>query len=177
PLTTLSRTVLLQVHRGMARYSAQFAADTNAEIARLESTLNAQVFNAIVRSAGEMASALEQVQTSLTAGVQDVFGGLFGALMMAVLSCLLLNKLDNVRQGLVWVEGHAQMRLPRLAPEVLVVSQARVDQMVKAMMAQTAGQQQEGQRQGQEQVGVVVARILAKYEDQLREELPVYYGL
>ncbi|KAF9213547.1 hypothetical protein BGZ59_005177 [Podila verticillata] len=177
PLTTLSRTVLLQVHRGMARSSAQFAADTNAEIARLESTLNAQVFNAIVRSAGEMASALEQVQTSLTAGVQDVFGGLFGALVMAVLSCLLLNKLDNVRQGLVWVEGHAQMRLPRLAPEVLVVSQARVYQMVKAMMAQTAGQQQEGQGQGQEQVGVVVARILAQYEDQLREELPVYYGL
>lgn len=179
PLTTVSRTVLLQVHRAMARSSAQFAADTNAEIARLESSLNAQVFNAIVRSTGEMASALEKVQSSLTEGVQDVFGGLFGDLVMAVLSCLLLNKLDKVRQGLEWVESHAQMRLPRLAPEVLMVSQARVDQMVKTMMAQTAGQQQEGQGQGQgqEQVGVAVARILAQYEDQLRGELPVYCGL
>ncbi|KAF9337615.1 plasma membrane fusion protein prm1 [Podila minutissima] len=180
-LTTFSHTVLLDVRRAMTRSSAQFARDTNDELARLESTINAQVFGAIVRSAGEMASALEIVQMSLVEGVQEVFGGLFGALVLAVLGCLLLNKLDRVRAGLIWVQNHAQMSLPRLAPEVLVVSQARVDRMMqKAMEGQGSGgspQQQQGQGQGQEQIGVVVARILARYEDQLRGELPVYYGL
>ncbi|KAG0087721.1 plasma membrane fusion protein prm1 [Podila epicladia] len=177
-LTTLSHTVLLDVRRAMAHSSAQFAHDTNAELARLESTINTQVFGAIVRSAGEMASALENVQTSLVEGVQEVFGGLFGALVLAVLGCLLLNKLDRVRTGLVWVQNHAQMSLPRLAPEVLVLSQARVDRMVRnAMEGQGFVAMKQQQGQGQEQIGVVVSRILARFEDQLRWELPVYYGL
>ncbi|KAG0016388.1 plasma membrane fusion protein prm1 [Podila clonocystis] len=98
PLTALSHTVLVDIRRAMAHSSAQFARDTNAEIARLESSINTQVFGAIVRSAGEMASALENVQTSLVGGVQEAFGGLFGALILAVLGCLLLNKLDRVHK-------------------------------------------------------------------------------
>ncbi|KAG0342642.1 plasma membrane fusion protein prm1 [Podila horticola] len=178
PLTTLSHTVLLDVRRAMARPSAQFARDTNTELARLESSINARVFSAIVHAAGEMASALDNVQTSLVEGVQEVFGGLFGTLVLAVLGCLLLKKLDKVRAGLVWVQNHAQMSLPRLAPEVLVVSQARVEKMVrKAMEGQGSGGEQQQQGQVQEQVAKVVARILAQYEAQLRGELPVYYGL
>ncbi|KAG0344907.1 plasma membrane fusion protein prm1 [Podila humilis] len=190
-LRDLSRTIVTEIRESMTRSSAKFAHDTNLEIEQLETHFNQNIFGAIVHATKEMSTVLTEAQTSLERGVEGIFGGLFGALVMAVLSCLLLNKLGKVKAALIWVQGHAQMSLPRLSPEVLILSQARVDKMLQVTMASssllldrgggvgntTFGDERGGRTVGGQAVGVLVTRILDEYEDQIRQELPVYYSL
>ncbi|KAF9426839.1 plasma membrane fusion protein prm1 [Podila epigama] len=171
-ITHLSLIAQSQIQQAMTSASFKFSNETNAIVTAFETDLNERVFGAVAASAKEMSSALAQVQRSLVEGVYEVFGGLFGELVLAVLRCLLLNKLDKVQAGLFWVQNHAQMTLPRLAPEVLIISVGRMDQVVNIAMGNEAVTSRAGM-----EMGLWVGQVLDRYEEGLRRELSVYYSL
>ncbi|KAG0261268.1 plasma membrane fusion protein prm1 [Mortierella polycephala] len=190
-LQGLTDTALDYVNSTMYGASRTFATETNIAIASMETDLNASVFGAIVHAASELGSTLAVVQTSLIEGVRAVFGnGLFGKLILAVLQCLLFNKLSVIENGLSWIESNAYVSLPRVSEDVLVMEQAELNRLVMASVAGTVNptvppssspivleKESAYVKDKLRRVGDVIDRVLVKYEQQLLEELPVYYGL
>ncbi|KAF9186949.1 plasma membrane fusion protein prm1 [Haplosporangium sp. Z 767] len=189
-LQGLTDTALDLVNNTMYEASRTFATETNIAITSMETDLNMSVFGAIVHAAGELGSALTTVQTSLIEGVRAVFGnGLLGKLILAVLQCLLFNKLSVIENGLSWIETNAYVSLPRVSEDVLVVEQSELNRLIMASVAGTVipavissspmvlEKKSAYVKDKLGRIEDVIDRVLEKYEQQLLEELPVYYGL
>ncbi|GJJ68254.1 phosphoribosyl 1,2-cyclic phosphate phosphodiesterase [Entomortierella parvispora] len=187
-LTDLSDEALDFVNGAIQSSSIAFATQTNDALARVESSLNTDVFGEIVQAAAEMDTALNSVQSTLIQGIQAVFGStLFGKLALAVLQCLLLNKLIIIESGLAWIQQNARISLPRLKDDVLMVNQTLVNQLVNEALAlgtsspataSTAGARTGGILLRKTQVvEEAIGKVFSEYESRLRGELPVFYGL
>lgn len=190
-LTDLSDKVFDLVNGAIHSSSAAFATQTNDALALVESELNTDVFGEIVQAAAEMNTALTSVQTMLIQGIQAVFGStLFGKLVIAVLQCLLFNKLIVIESGLTWVQENARISLPRLKDDVLMMNQTLVNQLVMdALLTDTPATRtspgatasvtdSDGILQHKTQaVEDAIGSVFSEYERRLRGELPVFYGL
>ncbi|KAG0054469.1 plasma membrane fusion protein prm1 [Gryganskiella cystojenkinii] len=194
-ITDLSDLVLGLVNEAMATSSVAFAKQTNSALTNVETDLNTNVFGGIVQAATEMNSALVSVQMTLLQGIEAVFGtSLFGKLVQAVLQCLLFNKLQMVEAGLSWIQANARISLPRVSEDVLMIDQTLVNQLVNSALS--VGSQTTTTMSGRSKVPTptstssgpflqnkvhaiedAVSKVFTTYEDELRRELPVYYGL
>ncbi|KAG0319646.1 plasma membrane fusion protein prm1 [Dissophora globulifera] len=183
----LSQTIFRLVNDMMATASVAFANETNAGVISLETDLNANVFGVISRAAGEANAALANVQTTLVSGIQSVFGDTpFGKVVLAVLQCLLLNKLVMVETGLTWVQQNAHIALPRVSDDVLMLDPAEMNRLVSEAVYNVvqAPPEMSGPKDDRVysqskamQVKKAIDSIFEGYKEVLRRELPVYYGL
>ncbi|KAI7832327.1 hypothetical protein BC939DRAFT_435205 [Gamsiella multidivaricata] len=190
-LVDLSVTVPQLVNGIMHTSSVAFATETNTALSSLESDLNTHVFSGIVNAAASMSAALVNVETTLVQGIQTVFGDtLFAKLILAVIQCLLLNKLAAVEAGLAWIQGHVQLALPRLEDDVLMMNPTELQKLVAAAVEEMAppslfngvSMNSNNSTGGVVQskvykAEIVIGRVFQQYEDELRRELPMYYGL
>ncbi|KAG0214776.1 plasma membrane fusion protein prm1 [Mortierella sp. GBA30] len=189
-LEDLSDTILSLVDGPIHDASKSFAVETNTILSNLETDLNTNVFGVIVRAAGELNSGLAIVQTTLVQGVETVFGqGPFGKLILSVLQCLLFNKFHAVESGLIWLQDHAQIKFPRLSENVLVLEQNKLNDLIATATAAAVNDVAESPlrrstpgnmnflQQNVQMAKSAVDKVLSGYENDLREDLPVYYGL
>jgi len=173
----------------MKTTSVAFSSTTNQQLTAVENDLNANVFGGIVKASTEMSTALSTVQETLSQGVQTAFGSApFGKLVMAVLQCLLLNKLAIVETGLKWVQEHAHVTLPRVSEDVLILDKVDLDRFVSAAIDKTdkepsndsseEGEAAEENQSGPMQmIGRAINKVFTMYERELRRGLPIYYAL
>ncbi|KAF9149967.1 plasma membrane fusion protein prm1 [Linnemannia schmuckeri] len=174
-IADLSETIINSVQGAMQTASVTFSTETNSALAVVEADLNEAVFSEIIRAAVDLNSALVQVQTTLVEGVRTVFGeSIFAKFAGAVLQCLLFNKLEAVGRGLSWVQDNAQIRLPRVTEDMLVMDRTQLNALV-VESANTLMSPSSSVRG--EKIENAMSRVYTQYEDALRRELPVYYGL
>ncbi|KAF9353380.1 plasma membrane fusion protein prm1 [Mortierella sp. NVP85] len=173
----------------MKTTSVAFSSATNQQLTAVENDLNANVFGGIVKASTDMSTALSTVQETLSQGVQTAFGSApFGKLVMAVLQCLLLNKLAIVETGLKWVQEHAHVTLPRVSEDVLILDKVDLDRFVSAAIEKTDKEpsnesSEEGEAAAENQsgpmqmIGRAIDKIFTMYERELRRGLFIYYAL
>ncbi|KAI8358736.1 hypothetical protein B0O80DRAFT_441345 [Mortierella sp. GBAus27b] len=179
----ISNMMLDLINNVIRDTSVAFAKATNEQLQAVETDLNTNVFGGIVSAASNVSTALATVQDTLMQGVQSAFGtALFGKLVIAVLQCLLLNKLAIVESGLVWVQEKAHITLPRLEDDVLMMDKVDVDKFVSAAVNSnstgTEGGGAGGVAAGALQlIGHALDKIFTAYQRELGRSLPVYYAL
>ncbi|KAI8602055.1 hypothetical protein EDD21DRAFT_427943 [Dissophora ornata] len=186
-LTDLSDTVLQLVNSIMSTASVTFANETNIALSSLETDLNTQVFGSIVQASGEINAALTNVQTTLIQGIQTVFGDTaFGKLVIVVLQCLLLNKLEVVETGLTWIQNNARITFPRVSDDVLMMSSTEMNNLVLSAVNDLAGPPSpanststaaSNSAAGGGYVEGAIGKVFEQYENEVRRGLPVYFGL
>ncbi|KAF8944673.1 plasma membrane fusion protein prm1 [Haplosporangium gracile] len=174
-ITDLSEIIISSVQGAMQTASVTFSTETNSALAVVEADLNETVFSEIVRAAVDLNNALVQVQATLVEGVRTVFGeSIFAKFVGAVLQCLLFNKLEVIERGLSWMQDNAQIRLPRVTEDMLMMDWTQLD----ALVAESANIIMSPSLSARTQkIENAMSRVYTQYEDALRRELPVYYGL
>jgi hypothetical protein len=193
-ITDLSATILNSVQGAMHTAAVTFSTEANSALSVVEADLNEAVFSDIIRAAADLNNALVQVQTTLVDGVRTVFGeSIFAKFVGAVLQCLLFNRLEAVERGLRWVRDNAQIRLPRVTEDMLMMDGAYLEALV-AEAANTlispsslpppppptalqGGSLLRVGQAGAQKVEGAISKVFTQYEDMLRRELPMYYGL
>lgn len=186
-ITDLSATILSSIQGAMQTASTTFSTEANSALSIIEADLNETVFSEIIRAAADLNNALVQVQTTLVDGVRTVFGeSIFAKLVGAVLQCLLFNRLEAVERGLGWVQNNAQIRLPRVTEDILIMDKAQLEALVgkgaDTLMSPSSSPAEGGASLPVEQVGAervegAIGKVFTRYEEGLRRELAVYYGL
>ncbi|KAF9198953.1 plasma membrane fusion protein prm1, partial [Haplosporangium sp. Z 27] len=167
-LTNVVDLALESVNNAMSTTSITFANKTNTMLQNVEIDLNANVFNNIIRAAQEMNGTLVQVQSTLVQGIQAVFGdGAFGQLVLAVLQCLLFEKLTIVEIGLTWIQENAKITLPRLSGDILMMDPEEMNKLVAEAVNEMPMMNSSEIFEG----------FFEKVKQDQREMLPVYYGL
>lgn len=171
----LSTTIFNSVQGAMQTASVAFSTETNSALSVVETDLNEAVFSEIIRAAAELNNALVQVQTTLTEGVRKAFGdSIFAKFVGAVLQCLLLNKLEAIERGLSWVRENAHIQLPRITEDMLMMDRTQLDLLVTESVDTLMDPSSSARMQ---KVENAVSGVFTQYEDALRRELPLYYGL
>lgn len=182
----LSGKIFNLVNDVMNTTSIAFATETNNQLAALETDLNTNVFGGIVNAASQVSSSLNTVQETLQQGVQRAFAQPFSGLVLAVLQCLLLNKIAMVESGLKWVQEHAHITLLRLENDVLVMDQADVDKFVSAAIDNMESDNSTGSNEGEQDddgsnafqlIGRAIDKVFTVYERELERGLPIFYAL
>ncbi|KAF9912206.1 plasma membrane fusion protein prm1 [Linnemannia zychae] len=186
-ITDLSAMIFNSIQDSMQAASLAFSTEVNAALSVVEAELNYTVFAEIVRAAGELNSALVKVQTTLVEGVRTIFGAsIFAKLVGAVLQCLLFNKLEIVGRGLGWVRENAQISLPRVMDDILMMDKTQLDAIVASSVSSLMGislwadspqPNSTSGWSGAQRIEGSISKVFTQYEDSLRRELPVYYSL
>ncbi|KAG0283855.1 plasma membrane fusion protein prm1 [Linnemannia gamsii] len=178
-MADLSGAILNSVQRAMQTTSATFSTEANSALSIVEADLNETVFSEIILAAVDLNNALVLVQTTLMDGVRTVFGeSIFAKLVGAVLQCLLFNRLEAVERGLGWVRDNAQIRLPRVTENILMMDEAQLAGLVGKAADALMGPSSPSAEGGESlPVEGAIGKVFTQYEDGLRRELPVYYGL
>ncbi|KAK5821147.1 hypothetical protein F5H01DRAFT_365524 [Linnemannia elongata] len=174
-ITDLSTTVFNSVQGAMQTASVTFSTETNSALSVVETDLNEAVFSEIIRAAADLNNALVQVQTTLTDGVQTAFGdSIFAKFVGAVLRCLLFNKLESVERGLSWVRENARIQLSRIKEDMLMMDWTQLDSLVAESVSTFMDPSSSARMQ---KVESAMSGMFTHYEEALRRELPLYYGL
>ncbi|KAF9110409.1 hypothetical protein BGX27_006368 [Mortierella sp. AM989] len=170
-LMDISDVALHAVNGAMSTASRSFAIKTNNVLQNLEVDLNTNVFGDIIHAAEEVNASLVQVQLTLAQGIQAVFGdGAFGKMVLMILQCLFLNKLAILENGLNWIQLNARIAMPRLSEDVLMLNPAEMNKLVYDAIDEVSGSNMQGDRNP-------IEDVFEWYEEELRQMLPVYYGL
>ncbi|KAG0272542.1 hypothetical protein BGZ95_011702 [Linnemannia exigua] len=127
-ITSLSKTIFDSIQGAIQAASVTFSTETNSALSAVETDLNEAVFSEIIRAASDLNNALASVQATLVDGIRTVFGdSIIAKLVGAVLQCLLFNKLEAVERGLSWVQKNAQISLPRVTDDMLMMDRTQLD--------------------------------------------------
>ncbi|KAF9547050.1 plasma membrane fusion protein prm1 [Mortierella hygrophila] len=174
-ITNLSTTIFNSVQGAMQTASVAFSTETNSALSVVENDLNEAVFSEIIRAAADLNNALVQVQTTLADGVRKAFGdSIFAKFVGAVLQCLLFNKLEVVERGLSWVRENAHIQLPRITEDMLMMGRTQLDSLVVEAVDTLMDPSSSVRMQ---KVEDAISGMFTQYENALRRELPLYYGL
>ncbi|KAK3840516.1 MAG: hypothetical protein JOS17DRAFT_24846 [Linnemannia elongata] len=174
-ITDLSTTIFNSVQDAMQTASVALSTETNSALSVVETDLNEVVFSEIIRAAADLNNALVQVQTTMAEGVRKAFGdSIFAKFVDAVLQCLLFNKLEAVERGLSWVRENAQIQLPRITEDMLMMDRTHLDLLVAKAVDTLMDPSSSARIQ---KVEIAMNGVFGQYEDELRRELPLYYGL
>ena len=82
--------------------------------------------------------------------------------------CILGSKIDTLQKGLTWMSEHAQVSLPKLPPDVLLLSDASMREIAEPISAAAVGSSSSGDDQG------VVGTLIAHFESALKTERTFY---
>ena len=84
--------------------------------------------------------------------------------------CILGSKVSNLEQGLTWISQHAQLTLPTLYPNVLLLSNSSMDELVSPITAAAVGSGSSSNSSGDGVVGI----LFDHFESAIRVERNFY---
>ncbi|KAI9480361.1 MAG: hypothetical protein EXX96DRAFT_521367 [Benjaminiella poitrasii] len=116
--------------------------DINEWIGHTESNLNNHVFGVVQSSAVALNTTLAGVVDQVQNLIHTVLGGTLLEKPAKDLShCLLLNKIENIEQGLTWIASHSFVRLSRIdAPQFdSLVAGPKMQDSIKYHMGLNSG--------------------------------------
>jgi len=83
--------------------------------------------------------------------------------------CILGSKIDTLQQGLTWMSEHAQVALPRLPPDVLLLSDASMSEIAQPISAAAVGSSS-----GDDDDEGVVGTLITHFQKALEVERTFY---
>lgn len=106
-----------------------------------------------------------------TAVLNATFGGtiLYGP-VNTFIYCILGSKITNLEQGLTWISQHAQVTLPTLPADILVLSNSSMNELVSPVVAAAVGSGSSGNGDSEGYVG----KLIDNFESALRFERNFY---
>lgn len=106
---------------------------------------------------------------SLMTALNKTFGGtILYKPVNTFMYCILGSKIDNIEKGLTWISQHAQVTLPKLPPDVLLLSNDSMKEVAEPISAAAVGSSTDGKDDG------VVGSLIEHFESALRVERTFY---
>ena len=151
--------------------SQDYANSFNTAILDHQNRINNELFGSWLNTtAVTLNNTLVEFYGEVESILNTTFGGtiIYGPIN-TFLYCILGSKINNLEQGLTWVSQHAQITLPTLPPDVLLLSNSSMDEIAQPVAAAAVGSG--GSNSGDQGI---VGSLIEHYESALTFERNFY---
>lgn len=99
--------------------STRWADESNAAVQEVQDGINDHVLEYARNATGALSNALSLFENKTQGVLRETFGasGLY-SFIDGVADCILLDRVEEARQGLTWVHNHAQVQFPMLPADL-----------------------------------------------------------
>ena len=121
--------------------SQSYADEFNTAIATYETRINDELFGSWLNTtAVTLNSTLVEFYNGIEEALNDTFGGtILYAPINTFIYCILGSKVTKLEEGLTWVSDHAQVTLPVLPPDVLLLSNSSMNEIAQPIASAAVG--------------------------------------
>ena len=140
-ITASTSSLTAKLNSYAANSSAQYASTFNAAVATYQDRIDNELFGTWTNS------SLINLNTTLVefySGIESALNATFGGTVLfspinTFIYCILGSKITNLEQGLTWVHDHAQLTLPTLPTNILMLSNSSMDEITTPIVAAAVG--------------------------------------
>lgn len=180
-VTATTNSLTSKLNALAANSSLQYANEFNAAVNAYEQRINDELFGTWINST---AVTLNSTLVEFYDKVEDLLDAAFGnstlgSVINTFVYCILGSKITNLEEGLTWVSQHAQVTLPTLSTDVLMLSNSSMNELVSPVVAAAVGSNGSGgsssnsSADSSDQDGAI-GSLIAHFESALRYERNFY---
>ena len=164
--TDFSNTIATAINGNMLNQSAVYAAQVNAEVDSIQSTINEGVFGWVNSTTSTLNTTLNNFYDEVQDLVETVFGGtILEKPMQDFVFCLIGGKVDALTNALTFMHDNLHVDMPRMNQSSLVLSPQDVDDVSRPVALAAIGS-----GSGSDEDGGIVGRIVSSYVKALEKE-------
>jgi len=118
-----SNSLTSTVNANLQNSSSTFSTESNELIVALETALNDDLFDWVNTTTESLNTTINSFYSELTDILDEIFGGTpLETSAESLIGCLVGSKVETISSGLTWLHEHAHIDLPRVDPDVLLLS-------------------------------------------------------
>ncbi|TFK26511.1 hypothetical protein FA15DRAFT_755009 [Coprinopsis marcescibilis] len=170
-----SALIASSINQNMLNQSATYAAEINAQVDGIQTTLNEGLFGWVNITTTSLNTTLNEFYDDVQNAVQSVFGEtILGPAATEFIRCLIGTKVDAIENAIEFLHENLRVNMPRVNETALMLSPAAVEEASTPIAAAAMGSGDSQDNQG------LIARLVISYADMLRKEritFAIFLGL
>lgn len=154
-----------KINAAMGDASATYATGVNTQLAAIDTTLNGELFTWIGNATSVLNNTVVAYYNDLETGINSAFGNtILANPMLELVRCVIGGKVAALEGAIEFLQAHLRIPIPRLAPDVLLLSSHTLAQVSSPIADAAIGGENGG----------VFGRLVDRYLSVLRSELVTF---